>query len=214
LRAVAYARVSTRDQDLALQIEDITRFCDYRKIELQHVYSEKASGKNTDRPEFSRMMHDLEVGTYDVQAMIVYKLDRLGRSLSDLIRITEWLKAHNIDLIIPGDSIDTTTPNGRLFFHISGAFAEYERERILERTEAGRAAALEKGVKFGAKKKKIDRAKVERMLAQGIPKAEVARQLKIARNTLYLRMEEWREEDAIKEEEEREKEWEKRLEGD
>jgi len=59
-----------------------------------------------------------------------------------------------------------------------------------------------------------NRAKVERMLAQGIPKAEVARQLKIARNTLYLRMEEWREEDAIKEEEEREKEWEKRLEGD
>ncbi|MDD2329019.1 MAG: recombinase family protein [bacterium] len=210
MRAVAYARVSTRDQDLDLQIAEIKRFCDYRKTELMHVYAEKASGKNTDRPEFSRMIHDLEVGTYGAQAAIVYKLDRLGRSLSDLIRITEWLKDHSIDLISPSDSIDTTTPNGRLFFHISGAFAEYERERILERTAAGRQAAIEKGVQFGPKVKRIDRAKVERMIAQGIPKAEIARQLRIARNTLYQRLKEWEGEDAMKEDEERQKGWEQK----
>jgi DNA invertase Pin-like site-specific DNA recombinase len=198
--------VSTHDQDLDLQIQEIKRFTDYRNIELMHIYAEKASGANTDRPEFSKMMHDLESGVYDAQAVIVHKLDRLGRSLSDLIRITEWLKEHNIDLISPSDSIDTTTLNGRLFFHISGAFAEFERGKILERTEAGRRAALKKGVKFGPKVKRIDRAKVERMVAQGIPKAEIARQLKIARNTLYLRMKEWEEEDLVREDEGHERE--------
>lgn len=210
MRAVGYARVSTKDQDLQLQIDEIKRFCDYRKIELMHIYAEKASGANTDRPELLRMIHDLDAGSHNAEAVIVNKIDRLGRSLSDLIRITEWLKEKNIDLISPSDSIDTTTPNGRLFFHLSGAFAEYERERILERTEAGRQAAFEKGVKFGPKKKKIDRAKVRRMIALGIPKAEIARQLKIARNTLYLRMAEWEEDDAMKEDEERQKEWEEK----
>jgi DNA invertase Pin-like site-specific DNA recombinase len=199
LKAVAYARVSTKDQDLDLQITEIKRFCGYRNIELLHIYAEKASGKNTDRPEFTRMMEELDIGVYGAQAVIVYKLDRLGRSLSDLIRFTGWLKDHNIDLISPSDSIDTTTPNGRLFFHISGAFAEYERERILERTEAGRRAALEKGIRFGPKVKEVDRAKVERLLALGVSKAEIARRLKIARNTLYLRLKEWAEEDLNKE---------------
>lgn len=207
MKAVGYARVSTQDQDLDIQIKEIKRFTDYRNIELMHIYAEKASGKDTDRPEFSKMMHDLERGVYDAQAVIVHKLDRLGRSLSDLIRIVEWLKAHNIDLISPEDSIDTTTLNGRLFFHITGAFAEFERGKILERTEAGRRAALEKGIKFGPKVKRIDRSHVERMIAQGIPKAEVARKLKIARNTLYIRLKEWEEEDLIREEEEREKAW-------
>jgi len=211
VQAVGYARVSTHDQDLDIQIQEIKRFTDYRNIDLLHIYAEKASGANTDRPEFSKMIHDLESGVYDAQAVIVHKLDRLGRSLSDLIRITEWLKAHNIDLISPSDSIDTTTLNGRLFFHISGAFAEFERGKILERTEAGRRAALKKGIKFGPKVKRIDRAKVERMITQGIPKAEVARQLKICRNTLYLRMKEWEEEDLVREDEGRQKEWEEKL---
>lgn len=211
MKAVGYARVSTRDQDLDLQIAEIKRFTDYRKIELMHIYAEKASGANTDRPEFSRMMHDLENNVYEARAVIVHKLDRLGRSLNDLIRIAEWLKAHNIDLISPSDSIDTTTLNGRLFFHISGAFAEYERGKILERTEAGRKAAKEKGIKFGPKKKAIDREKVERLLGMGVSKTKVAEKLGIARNTLYQRLQEWEAEDAIKEDEERQKEWEEKL---
>lgn len=202
VKAVGYARVSTQDQDLEIQISEIKRFADYRKIELMHIYAEKVSGKNIDRPEFSRMMHDLEHGVYDAKAVIVHKLDRLGRSLSDLIRIAEWLREHSIDLISPEDAIDTTTLNGRLFFHVSGAFAEYERGKILERTEAGRRAALEKGVKFGPKRKTIDRQKVERLIGLGVPKTEVAKKMGIAKDTLYRRLREWEEEDAIEEEKE------------
>ena len=198
-RAYGYARVSTLSQDLDAQIEKIRRFCDYRGIELMNVYTDKASGKNMDRPGFQKMLQDLELQAHMADVVIVHELDRLGRSLSDLIRIAEWFKAHQIDLISTEESIDTTTSTGRLFFHLSGAFAEYERALIIERTEAGRRAALEKGIRFGPKVKEVDRAKVERLLALGVSKAEVARKLKIARNTLYLRLKEWAEEDLNKE---------------
>jgi DNA invertase Pin-like site-specific DNA recombinase len=198
-RAYGYARVSTPSQDLDAQIEKIQKFCTYRGIELMGVYTDKASGKDTDRQGFQKMLRDLELRAHMADVVIVHELDRLGRSLSDLIRIAEWFKAHQIDLVSTEESIDTTTSTGRLFFHISGAFAEYERALIIERVKLGQEAAKEKGVKFGPKVKEVDRAKVERLLALGVSKAEVARKLKIARNTLYLRLREWAEEDLNKE---------------
>ena len=88
-RAYGYARVSTLSQDLDAQIEKIRRFCDYRGIELMNVYTDKASGKNMDRPGFQKMLQDLELQAHMADVVIVHELDRLGRSLSDLIRIAE-----------------------------------------------------------------------------------------------------------------------------
>ncbi len=190
MKVYGYARVSTRDQSLEIQIEQITKYCEYRNVELMHVYAENASGKDVNRPEFQRMLHDLETGAHMAEAVVIMKLDRLGRSLSDLIKISEWLNEHQIHLISTSDSIDTTTINGRLFFHISGAFAEYERGKILERVKLGQEAAREKGVKFGPKPKKIPLEKARRLLAAGVPKAAVARTLKISRNTLYKKLKE------------------------
>ena len=129
INVVCYARVSSLSQDLELQISEIKKFCDYRNYKIIRVYSDKISGKNTtDRPEFQEMMDLIsKKNTLDVKAVVVHQLDRLGRSLSDLIKTVEFLKSKNIDLIVIADNIDTQTNQGVLFFQLIGAISEFEQ---------------------------------------------------------------------------------------
>src|SRR4051812_12847633 len=121
---IGYARVSTNDQNLDLQINEL------QKAGCEKIYQEKVSGKLKDRPELESMMNQLRSG----DQVIVWKLDRIGRSLKNLIEIVEHLKERSVDFICLHNNIDTSTSTGRLTFNLFAALAEYERELIVERT--------------------------------------------------------------------------------
>ena len=176
------------DQSLDIQIDKIKRHCDYSNLTIARVYTDKASGKNTDRDEFQKMISDIETNAHGAEAIVVWKLDRIGRSLKNLIELVEWIESKKMGLICIDNNIDTTTNEGRLFFNIMGSFAEYERTLINERTALGRAAALENGVQFGRPVLDVDVEGVRSQIAQGIPKTTIANNLGISRSTLHRRL--------------------------
>jgi DNA invertase Pin-like site-specific DNA recombinase len=187
----AYARVSTREQDLTVQKNEILKYVEYRQLDLVRLFEDKFTGTTTDRPGFGAMMATLEENPQGIEAVVVWKLDRLGRSLSDLVRIVARFKEMGIELIFIGNNIDTTTKEGRLQFHIMGALAEYEREMILERTSLGRQIAKEKGVRFGPKPRKLPMAEIVAKIALGVSKSRIASDYKIDRSTLTRRLKEY-----------------------
>lgn len=135
-----YARVSSTDQNLDRQIEALTTRDGHIRI-----YKDKKSGKNADRPALKELLDVLQAG----DTIIVTTMDRLGRSLHDLIVITKRIQDANANLVFLKQNIDTSTAMGRLFFNILGSIAEFEREMILERQSEGIKSALARGVKFG-----------------------------------------------------------------
>ncbi len=185
-----YIRVSSISQDHAIQKTKIMDFADYRKLNILRIFEDKASGANAERSGYLELYDALKTNPDRVRAVVVTKLDRLGRSLRDIIEFSHWLDAHGIGLIVLESNIDTTTSEGRLFFHFMASIAEYERERIAERTADGRVAAQEKGVVFGRHKIPISVSEIERMKIIGIPLAEIARRLKVSRGTIYQRLKE------------------------
>ena len=188
MKVIGYCRVSTREQDFAIQEDSIKKLCEYRKFDLQNIFFDKASGKNTEREGFQRMLTTLKNNTGGIEAIVIYKLDRIGRSLRNLLEIIDFLKSQNIQLITVADNVDTTTPQGRLFFSISGAFAEYERELINERSSAGLQNARARGVVFGRPRKIVDVSEIKKKIAMGIPKSKVCKEYGIGRSTLYLKL--------------------------
>ena len=138
---IGYARVSSSSQDLELQKQELL------KAGCEKIFSESVSGKDNNRAELIEMIDSLR--TKDV--VVVYKIDRIARSLKGLIEIIELLKDKKVDLVSldSGDCVDTTSPMGKAFFQIAGVFAELERGMINARTKAGIAKAKINGVKFG-----------------------------------------------------------------
>lgn len=134
-----YARVSTLDQKLELQIEAL------QKAGCDEIFSEKISGKNKERREFLRLLGILKPG----DTLVVTKLDRASRSLRDLLNIVSGLNARQVVFMSLHENIETGTITGKLLLNILGTIAEFERDLIQERTQLGRAAAKERGVKFG-----------------------------------------------------------------
>jgi DNA invertase Pin-like site-specific DNA recombinase len=132
---LGYARVSTDDQSAALQEDAL------KKAGCIRTFSDHASGSKASRPELDRMLDQVRPG----DVVVVWRLDRLGRSLRNLIDLVETLADRGIGFRSLSESIDTTTANGRLFFSIMGALAEFERDLIRERTHAGLAAARARG---------------------------------------------------------------------
>ncbi len=143
---VGYARVSTTDQNLDLQLDALQAAgC------AQIFHDEGISGATRRRPGLDRALGTLKQG----DVLVVWKLDRLGRSMRHLISITSTLEEQGIGFCSVSDAIDTSTPGGKLYFHLMGAFAEFERNLISERTKAGMAAAKARGVKLGRPKKTV-----------------------------------------------------------
>jgi DNA invertase Pin-like site-specific DNA recombinase len=189
MRVYGYARVSTKDQNLDIQIEAIQKYCKDRKFELQEIFAEKVSGKDMEgRARFKDMLELLEINPLEIGAVIVYKLDRLGRSISDLIKIITFFGKHNIQFISISDNIDTTTPNGRLLFHLMGSVAEFERELIQERTQAGILKARQSGKKFGRKRKPFNLAEVNKLIAMGVPKTRICEDMKFSKSFLNKKL--------------------------
>ena len=177
---IGYARISGREQNLDLQLDALKAAgCPEEKI-----YTDKLSGGQDDRPGLERALAQLREG----DTLVVWKLDRLGRSLSHLIRTVTELEASGVAFKSTTEGIDTTTPGGRLIFHIFGALAEFERGLIRERTHAGLKAARARG-RNGGRPKRLDRRKLavaEALLKDpSLSVTEVAQQLGIARSTLY-----------------------------
>jgi DNA invertase Pin-like site-specific DNA recombinase len=130
-----YARVSTQEQNLDAQLEALSR------AGAERVFSEKISGKDAKRPELKALMSQLRRG----DVVTVAKYDRLSRSLPDLLRIVSEVESQGADFRSLAEQIDTTTPAGRLAFHVFASIAQFERERIVERTKEGLAAARKRG---------------------------------------------------------------------
>ena len=138
---IGYARISSNTQDLELQKQELL------KVGCEKIFSESASGKDNNRTELIKMINSLRVK----DIVVVYKIDRIARSLKGLIEIVEVLKEKKVDLVSldSGDRVDTTSPMGKAFFQIAGVFAELERGMINARTKAGIEKAKIDGVKFG-----------------------------------------------------------------
>lgn len=173
-----YARVSTQDQDLSMQMEML------KSAGCKKIFPEKISGVRVTRPQLSRMMAALEKG----DTIIVTKLDRLGRSVRELLDLLVKIKEAGASFKSLGDPLwDTTSPQGRLLAVLLAAIAEFERELIIERTGAGRARALARGVKFGPKPAldafQSDRAKLRR--DAGEPVTLIARDYGVHPSTIY-----------------------------
>lgn len=188
IKAYGYARVSTQGQDLEIQLKQIQDYAKFREIELVGIFQDKASGKDINRSDFQRMIKTLETNPQGVNAIIISKLDRMGRSLLDLINTTKWLESQQIGLISITNSIDTTTKEGRLFFYIMGALGEYERELIMERTKLGRDAAIQAGKKMGKPVKNLPIDEIKRLIAEGVPKTSIATKYGVHRTTIYERL--------------------------
>lgn len=174
---IGYVRVSTSDQNTDLQRTAL------QSADCELIFEDKISGTKADRPGLRRAIKELKAG----DTLVVWKLDRLGRSMRNLVMLIEELKEKGINFRSLTDSIDTGTPMGRFFFHVMGALAEMERELIVERTTAGLAAARVKG-RIGGRRRIMTPEVVERarrMIANGATLNQVALVLEVSPKTVY-----------------------------
>ena len=174
---IGYARVSNQDQNLDLQIDALTN------AGCKKIFHEKTSGSRAERPEFSKALETLRGG----DTLVVWKLDRLGRSVKNLVDLVGELHKQGVQFKSLTDAIDTGTPSGRFFFHVMASLAQMERELTVERTRAGLETARKLGRKGGRKRRMTD-SKIEsakRLLANGVPPRDVALNLSVSIPTLY-----------------------------
>jgi DNA invertase Pin-like site-specific DNA recombinase len=174
---IGYARVSTEDQNLELQLGAL------KKAGCTKVFTDRTSGAGADRPGLKEALSHLR----ETDTLVVWKLDRLGRSVKGLVDLVMNLENQLVHFMSLTDSIDTKTPAGRFFFHVMASLAQMERELIVERTRAGLEAARRQGRVGGRKRlmtdKKLNAAK--KLLGSGTPPQEVAQTLGISVPTLY-----------------------------
>ena len=175
---IGYARVSTHEQSLSLQLDSL------KKAGCRKIFDDKVSGSGSDRPGLKTALEYVREG----DTLLVWRLDRLGRSLKDLIEIIGGLEKRGIGFKSLQESIDTTTSGGRLIFHVFGALAEFERNLIRERTRAGLAAARARGRK-GGRPRALDSKKIELLYRLYDEKKctikEICQILGISKPTLY-----------------------------
>jgi DNA invertase Pin-like site-specific DNA recombinase len=178
---IGYARVSTADQDPALQLDAM------RAAGCDPVFVDRASGSRADRPELARALDYLRSG----DTLVVWKLDRLGRNLGHLVDVLTGLHGRGVEFASITEGMDTSTSMGRLLFHIMGSLAEFERELIRERTMAGLAAAKAAG-RTGGRPKALTPAREQaarNLRAAGTSVPDIARILRVGTSTIYRSLE-------------------------
>jgi DNA invertase Pin-like site-specific DNA recombinase len=174
---IGYARVSTTDQKLTLQKDALL------KAGCEKIYEDELSGTKDNRPGLLKALEQLREG----DTLIVWKLDRLGRSVKSLIELVSELHSKNIHFKSVTDSIDTSTPSGRFFFNVMASLAQMERELIVERTKAGLLAAKKQG-RIGGRKRVMSDSKLvsaKKLLEAGALPRDVAKDLGVSLATLY-----------------------------
>ncbi|MCK4608462.1 MAG: recombinase family protein [Gammaproteobacteria bacterium] len=175
---IGYARVSTLEQNLDSQLDVL------KEVGCEKIYADKMNGAKADRPELLAAINDLRAG----DALVVKKLDRLGRSIKSLIALVTKLDEKKVGFKSLTENIDTTTSGGKLIFHIFGALAEFERDIIRDRTNAGLKAARARG-RLGGRPRKITNKMVEQMKtlydAKKTPVIEICKSFGISRSAFY-----------------------------
>jgi DNA invertase Pin-like site-specific DNA recombinase len=178
---IGYARVSTRDQNLELQLDALI------KAGCETIYQEKVSGANASRPELDKLLSQLRAG----DTVYIYKLDRLGRSLKHLLQVVGDFQQRGVGLVSLTDAINTTSAQGRLVFNLFASLAEFERELIRERTHAGLASARARGRVGGRQRGLSEAAERIAIIAETLYREqqlgvnEIAQRLHISKVTLY-----------------------------
>ncbi len=182
-RAALYARVSRPDQSIALQLDEGKQLVAQRRWKLVETFADEGiSGTKARRPALDAMLTAAKRGKFDV--LIVWRSDRLFRSLSNMVATIAELQAWKIEFVSVMEPFDTTTPAGKLSLHIIFAMAEFERALIAERSAAGVAAARRRGKRIGRPRVYVDVTKARRMMRPGVSLREVAQKLKVPRTTL------------------------------
>ena len=175
---IGYARVSTHDQNPEMQIDAL------KKAGCKEVFTDKVTGTARNRPELDRVKEKLR----EADTLVIWRLDRLGRSLKDLIEWANYLEELGVGLKSLHESIDTTNPSGKLVFHIFGALAEFERNLIIERTKSGLEAARVRG-RVGGRKKALhaDKRKVAVDLynKKELSIKKICEMMEVSKTTLY-----------------------------
>jgi len=178
LMRIGYARVSTGEQKLDLQLDEL------EEAGCERIYEEKTSGAAKSRPELEKCLDSLRDG----DILVVWRLDRFGRSLKDLVQKMDALEEKGVDFVSLTEGIDTTTAQGKLTFHIFGALAEFERALARERTMAGLRAARERG-RVGGRPRSLDEEDIPQVQAlmkdEDVPVADICERFGISKPTLY-----------------------------
>jgi putative DNA-invertase from lambdoid prophage Rac len=181
-RVALYARVSTLNgQHPEMQFAELREYASRRGWTISEYTDLDVSGAKESRPELNRMLKDAHLRHFD--AVLVWKLDRLGRSLKHLVTTIEDLSAYGVTFVSLRDNLDLSTPSGRLMLHIIGAMAEFERELIKERVTAGIHAARKRGVRIGRPKAYVNPDKIRELRNAGVPWRQVAKRLKVGTGT-------------------------------
>ena len=185
MRAAIYARVSTinHGQDTGLQTRELREYCERRGWELAGEYVDQGiSGTKEKRPELDRLMSDGHKRRFDVVA--VWRFDRFARSTSHLLRALETFQALGINFVSLTESVDTSTPMGKMVFTILGSVAEMERQMIVERVRAGLRNARAKGKRLGRPRVAVDSRRIAVLRTQGFGWKKIAREMGIGVSTV------------------------------
>lgn len=190
---IGYARVSTDDQRMDMQVDALIA----AGVSPDHIFQEHVSGATTKRPELQNCLRALRKG----DTLVIYKLDRLGRSVQELLKLVTDLEARGVNIHSIRDQIDTKTAVGRVMFHMLAAFAQFERDIISERTKAGMKAARARGHR-GGRKPKLDAKKIKAAIAMledpRVTMAEVAETLHVGRSTVQRALAKLKDEAKVK----------------
>jgi DNA invertase Pin-like site-specific DNA recombinase len=173
---IGYARVSTEEQNLGMQIDALHEY----GVKPELVFSEKISGASKKRPRLEAALKACRPG----DKLVVWRLDRIARSLVRLLAVMQHLEDEGVEFVSLTEKIDTTTAIGKFYTQMVGAFAEFERNNAVIRTREGVKRAKENGVRFGAEKK-IDLDLAKKLITEGKSIAAVAKRCKVSKATVY-----------------------------
>jgi DNA invertase Pin-like site-specific DNA recombinase len=185
-RAAIYARVSTSNgsQDPQMQLRELREYAERRDLQIVEEYIDNGvSGSKDSRPALNRLMADAGQRRFD--AVLVWKLDRFGRSLRHLVNSLAELEARGVAFVSLRDNLDLATPSGRLMFQIIGAMAEFERALIQERVRAGLRNAASKGVRLGRPRVFVSESRIDALRGAGASWRAIAKELGISLGTVH-----------------------------
>lgn len=184
MKAAIYSRVSTADQNVSMQLDELRIYCERRGFEVADEYVDSAvSGAKESRPSLNCLLADARRRRFD--AVLVYRYDRFARSLRQLVNALGEFDALGIHFISLHEGVDTSTPSGRLVFGIFASIAEFERSLTTERVKSGQAAAKRRGVRFGHPRTEVDAERLAELRREGLSYADIAKATGLSVGTIF-----------------------------